>query len=582
MLKATANGTTRRIVQVYTYTCERGLPLFETVRYEPKDFRQRQPDGCGGYIYNLQGVRRVLYRLADLYNSPRDVLVFVVEGEKDADRLAELGQLATSAPMGAKAAWLPEYTEELENRPVAIIADNDDAGREHAEKVAAALKGRALWVKVLNLSGLPPKGDVSDWLDAGNSIDDLYAQVDATPMASEREPFPEEPPNEPEQKPEPAPFNFSRIDTVEFFAATYETEYHIEDLLPADQSVILGGGKKNLKTNLLVGAGISMASGTPFLGKFAVPKPINVGIISVESGEAVLQETARRIAKAYSIEPEQLRGLKWCFERPNMGNALHLDALRRFIEEDELKVLAIDPAYLTLPVGDDAGNLFTVGQYLAPLSELTTKMKCTVAIAHHTKKSVVDPFAPPELEDIAWAGFQEWARAWVLLSRRQKYDPDSPGEHKLWMSAGGSAGHSSLWGLDIYEGSRKDPGGRYWSCHVHSASVVREHAIEEQERQKVEVKQQKASAKIEEHRKAILRELNANPEGLSRTTLSETTGMNPSAVATAVTSLLESGDVARCTLTVPCGSGSGKRAIGAIRLAHPDTRTNTPGHGESG
>ncbi len=159
-----SSNSRRRIVDTYDYTDEAGELLYQVVRYAPKDFRQRRPDGKGGWIYDLEGVRRVLYRLPNLARAPTNQPVFVPEGEKDVDRLLGLGLLATTNAMGA-GKWRPEYNEPLRGRRVFIVADNDDAGRKHAQDVRKSLRGIAASVTVVELEGLPPKGDVSDWLD---------------------------------------------------------------------------------------------------------------------------------------------------------------------------------------------------------------------------------------------------------------------------------------------------------------------------------------------------------------------------------------------------------------------------------
>jgi hypothetical protein len=172
-----------KIVKTYDYTDEAGTLLFQVVRLEPKAFRQRRPDGKGGSIWSLKGVRRVLYRLPELVKADPSQPVFVVEGEKDADTLAGLGWVATTNPMGA-GKWRPEYSEALRGRHVIILPDNDEPGRQHAEKVAKALKGVSASVLIINLPGLPEKGDVSDWLQVpGNDKDKLLALIDATPHA---------------------------------------------------------------------------------------------------------------------------------------------------------------------------------------------------------------------------------------------------------------------------------------------------------------------------------------------------------------------------------------------------------------
>jgi hypothetical protein len=185
---ARPKGGNRRIVATYDYCDEHGHLLYQVVRYEPgrdgreKDFRQRHPNGSGGWIWNLRGVRRLLYRLPELYEAPRDRLVFVVEGEKDVDRLRAEGLVATTNAMGA-GKWCAEYGEFLRGRHVIILADNDEPGRKHAWAVAESLKGVAASIKVVELPGLPEKGDVSDWLMIeGNDKIGLLKMAHAAPQ----------------------------------------------------------------------------------------------------------------------------------------------------------------------------------------------------------------------------------------------------------------------------------------------------------------------------------------------------------------------------------------------------------------
>lgn len=168
------------IVAAYDYRDADGTLVFQAVRYEPKAFKQRRPDGKGGWVWNLDGVRRVLYRLPELLAAEKDRRVFVVEGEKDADRLADLALLATTSAGGA-GKWQQEFSEFLRGRLVAILPDADEPGRGHAEAVARSLYDVAESVTVLELPGLPPKGDVSDWLDSGHTIDELNGLVTAAP-----------------------------------------------------------------------------------------------------------------------------------------------------------------------------------------------------------------------------------------------------------------------------------------------------------------------------------------------------------------------------------------------------------------
>ncbi|MGI8552810.1 MAG: hypothetical protein ACR2PL_18785, partial [Dehalococcoidia bacterium] len=175
-----AVGSKPHIVECYDYTSAAGELLYQVVRYEPKDFRQRRPDGKGGWLWDMKGVTRVLYRLPDLANADPLAPCFVVEGERDADRLASLGLIATTNAGGA-GKWVAAYSEALRGRHVVVLPDNDEPGRNHAEVVARSLNGVAATVRIVNLPDLPTKGDVSDWLDGGRTVDELQALVEAAP-----------------------------------------------------------------------------------------------------------------------------------------------------------------------------------------------------------------------------------------------------------------------------------------------------------------------------------------------------------------------------------------------------------------
>mgnify|MGYP006269481329 CR=1 FL=1 len=168
----------KTIVAEYDYRDEAGDLLFQVVRLEPKDFRQRRRDAVGGWSWSIKGVRRVLYRLPELADAPAGATVFLVEGEKDADRLAELGLLATTPPGGA-GKWRAEYAPQLRDLRVVILPDADAPGAEHADAVRASLAAEGIEAAVLHLDGLPDKGDVSDWLDAGGKTDELLRRADA-------------------------------------------------------------------------------------------------------------------------------------------------------------------------------------------------------------------------------------------------------------------------------------------------------------------------------------------------------------------------------------------------------------------
>ena len=129
-----------------------------------------------------QGVRSVLYRLPQLLGAVRARRrIYVVEGEKDADGLEQIG-LAATCNAGGAGKWSLEYSETLRGADVVILPDNDPPGRQHGAKVANMLCGIAASVKVVELPELPLKGDVSDWLDLGHTREELEALAEKAPI----------------------------------------------------------------------------------------------------------------------------------------------------------------------------------------------------------------------------------------------------------------------------------------------------------------------------------------------------------------------------------------------------------------
>lgn len=135
----------RTIVATYPYVDERGVVLFEVVRFSPKTFRQRRPDGS----WSLEGVRRVPYRLPELIEAVGlGKTIYVVEGEKDVAAVEAAGGVATCNPGGA-GKWLPEFSEFLRDATVRIVADKDEPGEKHALAVASSLDGIAASVEIV-------------------------------------------------------------------------------------------------------------------------------------------------------------------------------------------------------------------------------------------------------------------------------------------------------------------------------------------------------------------------------------------------------------------------------------------------
>jgi putative DNA primase/helicase len=182
------------------------LEVIRTLTGNPR-FAQRRPDGVlhdgetkwRWSVRDIPRDARPLYRLPGLVNSA-PATVFITEGEKDADNVSALGLIATTC-IGGSGKWRTAYNGYFAGRDVVVLPDNDPQahhpdgqpkwhldgrpvlpGQDHADAVARALVGVAATVRVLMLPGLPPKGDVTDWIEAGGTRVDLEQLARDTPL----------------------------------------------------------------------------------------------------------------------------------------------------------------------------------------------------------------------------------------------------------------------------------------------------------------------------------------------------------------------------------------------------------------
>jgi hypothetical protein len=215
--KPASVGAIGKIVATYDYPDENGKLIFQVVRFDPKDFRQRrpaQPDDDpakvrNGWVWEVRGLRQVPYRLPEVLEAIRlGGPIWIAEGEKDADNLWNLGIPATCNP-GGVGKWSKDLSEFFRGADAIIVQDNDPQaknpdppngdgklrfhpdgrpvlpGQDHAQAVARSLFGLAARVRLLDLTlGWPElhaKGDVSDCIDVGATAEHLRAFADSTP-----------------------------------------------------------------------------------------------------------------------------------------------------------------------------------------------------------------------------------------------------------------------------------------------------------------------------------------------------------------------------------------------------------------
>lgn len=400
------------IVATYDYEDEVGKLLFQVVRFDPKDFKQRRPDPAnpGKWIWGVRGVRQVPYRLPEIIER-RESPIFICEGEKDCDRLWALGIPATTNAGGA-GKWRSELCEHFNGADVIIIPDRDPQkrhpktgelmfhedgrpvlpGQDHAADVAAQLSAVAERVRVLELwrhwPDMPEKGDVSDWLRAGNTAEELWTLARLTPDWSKA-----------------AAFN-ALIDTIAPLPREQEPllprrAWLVPGLLMRKQVTVLVAPSGSGKSLLTLQVGIACAQGE----KWAGWKPRGHLRVLVINSEDDVEEMQRRLmAATYRMNSE--RGFDW---ESYLQNFRMIDGTKSGVIVAKFdvrsKTLVAQPLVDQLIATINAGNYDVV--FVDPFAEtfegdensnselkwagmlwrdVARKTNAAICIVHHTKK----------------------------------------------------------------------------------------------------------------------------------------------------------------------------------------------------
>jgi putative DNA primase/helicase len=384
-----ANGHKGAIVATYDYRGPDSRLLYQSVRYDntPKTFSQRRPDGNGGYIWNMNGVERVLYRLPELIIADESLLVFIVEGEKDADRLASLGLIATTNVAGA-GKWKPEYNQWLKGRNVVILPDNDQAGRDHALKVGKSLEGYAATIKIVELPDLPEKGDVSDWLDQGHTGEELLEIVENSPF-SDFGLIPDEPLEDSQADEESTPEPVFKLFTFDDLMNEPDKEELIEGVIARGQLGMVFGGAGEGKTIVVNDLGIAAVLGETWAGCFNIPRPLNVAYCAGE-GTTGLKARFAAAAGGRGVTGSHLGGLMVFQNVPQLFLPDYQSAYQ-FVNEFKrlgrpLDLLIIDTLHTAI-VNADENSSKDAGTILAACRYLIQELNCALLLVHHTNKA---------------------------------------------------------------------------------------------------------------------------------------------------------------------------------------------------
>lgn len=368
--KPKGNGTPR-IVATYDYRDERDNVVFQAVRFDPKDFRQRRPKPGGGWVWSVKGARVVPYRLPELLAEPTRPVV-VVEGEKDADNLARIGVLATCNAGGA-GKWTADHSAFMSGRRVIVLPDNDEAGRNHAEQVAQSLHGIVESVRIVELPGLPDKGDATDWIAAGGTKDQLQHLAETVP----------------EWMPKPVQ-QLGPILTCFADVEPRPVSWLWCGRIPLGRITLLVGRPGEGKSFLTTDAAARVTTGTPWPDGSKCP----LGSVILISAEDDPADTIRPRLDAHHANVQGVHLLSAVRRVGDEGHHQRLitladvDAIEAaLLKLSDCKLIVVDPIGSFLGGGTDAHRDNEVRGVLAPIAKLAEKHGPAVLVVAHRRKS---------------------------------------------------------------------------------------------------------------------------------------------------------------------------------------------------
>jgi hypothetical protein len=355
-------------VAIYDYVDEAGVLLSQVCRTADKQFPQRRPDPTAkhGWRWNLDGVRRVLYRLpAVIAAAAAGGRIHIVEGEKDVHAIERAGGVATCNPGGA-GKWSDEYARYLHGAELVIVADRDEdgIGLAHARQIAASIvahgNGNAGAVQIVQAAS---GKDAHDHISAGHGLDDFVA-LDGP--ATER-PWRSQ------------PWSVFRDESPE------QHRWLIEGLLAEGQLAFIAAAPKRGKTWTALAASLSLALGQPLFGTFAVPEPRPVLYVALEGSRVGLRARIGALARGLGADPDGDIDLHVCFRpRPlNLVDLEHAGWLRDEAEDVHAALVVIDVLRAAARWNENAAEEFAlIRDALAPQLDAGR----TIALLHHFGK----------------------------------------------------------------------------------------------------------------------------------------------------------------------------------------------------
>jgi hypothetical protein len=383
---------------VYQYRDEDGHVLFEKVRYPGKRFVQRTAGLDGQLVYKLDGIRRVLYRLPEVITANA---VAICEGEKDANSVSALGlayldksgltRFTATTNFEGAGKWRSEYSPFLAGKHVFVLPDNDQPGHEHAKQVAASVFPYARDVRIVELPGLRPKGDVSDFLQSHTATDLLVLMQKA---------------------PRWRPSGDRLLVSAPQFLITGSDhiEWDVDGVIQRGSNGFIGSLPKVGKSWVAVDLALALALAQPWLG-FQVPHPVRTALITREDNPKLTKWRMKHLLAGRSSTMDDL------------GDGLYVNSREQssefLLDSEELlgpmiaELKAVVPAFVILDVFNvlhaaDENDNTEMRMVMAALSRIQREVGCSLGVVHHFTKNSEGTLTQKFRGAGAISGWAEW------------------------------------------------------------------------------------------------------------------------------------------------------------------------------
>lgn len=403
----------RTIIDIYDYEDEDGELIYQVLKYDKtkkgSKFIQRRPDDNGGWIWNLQGVKPILYNLPELVIKSTKP-TFIVEGEKDCKSLGKIGILATTNSGGA-GKWRDEFRKYFQDRDVIIIPDNDEPGIKHSNDIIRSLKPVARSIRRLTLPGLDHGEDVSDWLNNGGNLEKLHKIFLETPEITKSK----------IQKAE------SMISALDLFNSNIPPEPMIisRGLLPATGYLLVGAYTKEGKTLLALQMALNLISGTHFLDEFKVNKKCKVLYIYGENTEAGLKELLKKQIEGLEkqkiyISESDLANLDYYNGRELVLDKDGVENLGEITKQGQYNVVFLDPIGRFIAFDINKGE--NVLKMIKSIDQIT---QCAWVLIHHYRKPSEKGDIEPIYRLMGSSNLANYCESFMGMEQAGKKRPDN-------------------------------------------------------------------------------------------------------------------------------------------------------------